>query len=94
MTITALAAAGSVRPQSMGATVAALEDLGHVRRAPDPSDGRQSIVSVTPTFETLLRDGRAARQDWLIGALQNTLTPAEQAQLAAAVDLLKRVIDA
>ncbi len=93
MTVTALAAAEGVRPQSMGATVAALEGLGHVHRAPDPADGRQSIVSLTPSFETLLGEGRAARQDWLIRALRTALTPAEQAQLAAALDLLKRVLD-
>lgn len=94
MTVTALAAGEGVRPQSMGATVAALEAAGHLMRAPDPADGRQSIVSLTPAFEAMLLEGRAARQDWLIRAMQTALTPAEQAQLAAAVDLLKRMAEA
>lgn len=93
MTVTALAAGEGVRSQSMGATVTALEAAGHVTRAPDPGDGRQSIVSLTPAFEIMLLEGRAARQDWLIRAMQTALTPAEQAQLAAAVDLLKRMAE-
>ena len=94
MTVTALAASERVRPQSMGATIAALESAGHVTREPDPSDGRQSIVSLTPAFDIMLREGRAARQDWLIRAFQSSLTPAEQARLADAVALLKRVAEA
>ena len=42
----------------------------------------------------MLREGRAARQDWLIRAFQSSLTPAEQARLADAVALLKRVAEA
>jgi DNA-binding MarR family transcriptional regulator len=93
MTVTALAASERVRPQSMGATVTALEAAGHVARRPDPDDGRQSIVSLTPACELMIKEGRAARQDWLIRAMQTALTPAEQAQLAVAVDLLKRMAE-
>jgi DNA-binding MarR family transcriptional regulator len=93
MTVTALAASERVRPQSMGATVTALEAAGHVARRPDPDDGRQSIVSLTLACELMIKEGRAARQDWLIRAMQTALTPAEQAQLAVAVDLLKRMAE-
>jgi DNA-binding MarR family transcriptional regulator len=94
MTVTALAVSEGVRSQSMGATVTALEAAGHVTRAPDPSDGRQSIVSLTPAFRIMLKEGRAARQDWLIRVLQTSLTPAEQAHLASAIEILKRVVEA
>ncbi len=36
-----------ISPQSMGATLAALEERGLVRRVPDPADGRRSILSLS-----------------------------------------------
>jgi hypothetical protein len=33
----------------------------------------------------------AARKDWLLGAIQEHLAPPEQAQLASALELLKRI---
>src|SRR5882672_9778771 len=47
-TVTTLARAEGVRPQSMGATVSVLEEAGLVSGAPDASDGRQTILSLTP----------------------------------------------
>src|ERR1700743_2475292 len=46
----ALARAEAMRPQSMGAIIAALETAGFVAGAPDPSDGRQTIISLTDHF--------------------------------------------
>src|ERR1700712_4930764 len=46
----ALARAEAMRPQSMGAIIAALEAAGYVAGAPDPSDRRQTIVSLTDDF--------------------------------------------
>ncbi len=40
----ALARVEAMRPQSMGAIIAALEAAGYVSGAPDPSDGRQTIL--------------------------------------------------
>jgi DNA-binding MarR family transcriptional regulator len=93
MTVTALARAEGVRPQSMGATVAALEAAGFVTGAPDPADGRQTILSLTDACRTWLQASRAAREDWLFRTLQARLSPAEQAELASAVELLKRLAD-
>lgn len=92
-TVTGLARAEGVRPQSMGATVAALEAIGLVGGAPDPDDGRQTIWSLTPACREWIRLGRAARTDWLFHAIQKQLTPAEQQQLADAIGLLKRIIE-
>jgi DNA-binding MarR family transcriptional regulator len=92
-TVTALARLEGVRSQSMGATVAVLEDAGLVKGSPDPEDGRQTILSLTPACRELFRTGRAARQDWLLRRLQTRLTPQEQAQLAAAMKLLSRLVD-
>ncbi|HEY0339399.1 MAG TPA: MarR family transcriptional regulator, partial [Steroidobacteraceae bacterium] len=46
-TVTSLARAEGMRPQSMGANIAALEAAGLVSGAPDPNDGRQTILSLT-----------------------------------------------
>ena len=92
-TVTTLARAEGVRPQSMGATVAALEAAGLVSGAPDPADGRQTILSLTPACEEWLKASRAAREDWLSRSIQARFSPKEQRELAAAVELLKRLAD-
>ena len=92
-TVTALAKAENVRSQSMGATVAALETAGLVAGAPHPTDGRQTVLSLTPDCRKWIDDGRAARQDWLLQTLQARLSPDEQRQLAAALPLLDRLFD-
>jgi DNA-binding MarR family transcriptional regulator len=89
----ALARAEAMRPQSMGAILAVLETAGYVKGAPDPSDGRQTIVSLTDHFRDWASAARAAREDWLHRALQARLTMQEQRQLAGAVELLKRLLD-
>jgi DNA-binding MarR family transcriptional regulator len=92
-TVTALARIEGVRSQSMGATVAVLEAAGLVKGSPDAKDGRQTILSLTPACRELIRTGLAARHDWLLRAIQTKLTPQEQAQLAAAMGLLNRIVD-
>jgi DNA-binding MarR family transcriptional regulator len=92
-TVTALAKMEGVRPQSMGATVAGLEALGFVKGSPDASDGRQTILSLTPACRDMIRTGRAARQDWLLRAIQSKLSAQEQAQLAFSLRLLSRIVD-
>lgn len=91
-TVTALARAEGMRPQSMGANVAALQAAGLVSGAADPNDGRQTILSLTPACRDMIRAGRAARHDWLFRTIDARLTPAEQQQLAIAIDLLKRLV--
>lgn len=92
-TVSALARAESVRPQSMRITVAALESMQAVCGQPDPNDGRQTLIELTPSFRHYLLTSRAAKEDWLQRALQEQLSPQEQEQLAAAVKLLERLAD-
>lgn len=93
-TVTTLARAGGMRPQSMGATVAALQAAGHVSGTPDPEDGRQTLLSISAASRRWLREGRAARQDWLLRAIQAELSPQEQVLLGQALGLLQRLVDA
>jgi len=92
-TVSGLARTVGVRPQSMGATVAALEATGLVAGTPDPNDGRQTIWSLTPACREWIRVGRAAREDWLFHTIQKKLSTSEQAQLADALTLLKRLTE-
>ena len=92
-TVTALARAEGVRPQSMGATVAALHEAGLVCGTPHPADGRQTVLSLSATAVEWIRASRAAREDWLAQAIRTHLTPAEQEELVKAAALLKRIID-
>ncbi|MEM5294578.1 MarR family transcriptional regulator [Burkholderia sp. JPY481] len=92
-TVTALARAHGMRPQSMGETLAALKAAGLVNGAPDPNDGRQTVLSLTPSFRKKVKASRAAREDWLCRTIQTRFTQAEQQQLATGVDLLKRLVD-
>jgi DNA-binding MarR family transcriptional regulator len=92
-TVSALARAESVRPQSMRVTVAGLEAMGATGGEPDPSDGRQTLIVLTPAFRKTVRARRAAKEDWLFRALQAQLSPREHDTLAAAVKLLQRLAD-
>ena len=92
-TVTTLARAEGMRPQSMGATVSTLEQAGLVTGSPDPADGRQTILSITPRCRELIRATRAAKEDWLFHAIQAKLAPQEQDELARALALLNRVAD-
>jgi DNA-binding MarR family transcriptional regulator len=86
-----LARAEQISPQSMGATLGALESRGLVARAPDPEDGRRMILSVTKSGLGLLRDRRNRRTAELERALSTAFTATELEQLAAAAPLLERL---
>ncbi|RKF38273.1 MarR family winged helix-turn-helix transcriptional regulator [Paraburkholderia fungorum] len=92
-TVSALARAEGVKPQSMRITVAGLEASGVVKGEADPGDGRKTLIGLTPTFRRALQANRAAKEDWLVRALQAQLSAQEQAELGAAVELLKRLAD-
>jgi len=92
-TVSTLARAESVRPQSMRVTVAGLEKMGLVRGEQDPADGRKTFLSLTAACRETLRSSRAAREDWLVRALQAQLAPHEREQLAAVIELFNRLAD-
>jgi DNA-binding MarR family transcriptional regulator len=86
-----LARAESVKPQSMGATVAALEEIGLVERQPDPGDGRRVLLSVTEVGVDLRRKASAAKHAWLAARLAE-LSDEERQTLFAAGRILGRVV--
>jgi DNA-binding MarR family transcriptional regulator len=91
--VSSLARSEGMRPQSMSAIIASLLEAGLVSASPDPNDRRQTLMSLSRKCQKLLRDGRAARQDWLATTIQKKLSAQEQERLASAVDLLSRLIE-
>jgi len=92
-TVTALAQAEGIRPQSMGATVAFLEAAGLVAGSPHPTDGRQTVFSLTPACRERIGANRAARQDWIVRTIRNRLSASEEAELARGIELLRRLVE-
>jgi DNA-binding MarR family transcriptional regulator len=92
VTVSSLARAEGMRPQSMSAVVTSLQEADLVGGAPDPSDGRQTLMSLTPKCRKRLQEGRAARQDWLTVTISQKLSSHEQEKLQAALELLTRLV--
>ncbi|GAB2463774.1 MarR family winged helix-turn-helix transcriptional regulator [Xylanimonas ulmi] len=90
-TASALATLEHVRPQSMAATVAALEERGLVTRAADPDDGRRQLLRLTPAGREAFDGDVAARAEWLAETLRANLDQAELRTLAEAFALLERI---
>jgi DNA-binding MarR family transcriptional regulator len=92
-TASSLARSEGMRPQSMGPIIAALEGAALIRGSPHPTDGRQTILSLTDACRRWVDEGRAARQDWLSRTIEARFSAEERQQLAAAVALLRRLVD-
>ncbi|QHJ00871.1 MarR family transcriptional regulator [Xylophilus rhododendri] len=92
-TVSALAKAEGMRPQSMSETVAGLKAAGVLAGSVDPQDGRQTLIALTPAWLKAVQDNRAARADWLYRAIGQKMDEAEQACLQQAVALLKRLLE-
>jgi DNA-binding MarR family transcriptional regulator len=90
MTTADLARAESVKPQSMGATLAELEREGLIERRPHSTDRRQVLFALTDAGVEARRKRSAAKQTWLLAAMA-TLDPGEQQTLMSAAALIKRL---
>jgi DNA-binding MarR family transcriptional regulator len=88
-----LAAAERVRPQSMAQTVGDLEAEGLVERNPDPTDRRRALVHLTAAGKQRIEGDRAVREGWLVKALAE-LPEDERETVVAAVEILRRLADA
>ena len=93
-TVSSLARAEGMRPQSMSEIVAPLQKAGFISGAPDPTDRRQTLMSLTPKCRTWIKNGRAASHDWLTETIAKQLTLPEQQKLRDAIELLRRVVEA
>jgi DNA-binding MarR family transcriptional regulator len=87
----ALAKVEQISPQSMGATLAALEAAGLAQRQADPADGRRVVISITDAGTAALRSQRTARTQQLARALSAGFTSQELRQLMTAAPLIERL---
>lgn len=83
-----LARAESMKPQSMGTTVATLEELGLVQRMPHPTDGRQVLITLSAGGAVAQS---SAMQTWLMQAIKQ-LDKQEQETLFSASAIIKRLV--
>ena len=87
-----LARAEAVKPQSMGAIIAALAAMGLVERLPHPTDGRQINIRLTAQGEATRQRLKDAKHAWLARAVSG-LDPRDQETLFAAGEILKRLAE-
>ena len=86
-----LARAEGMRPQSMGAVVAALEELSLIERSAHPTDGRQMILSITAKGSAVRASARSAKHTWLMQEIAQ-LDKQEQETLFAAGEIIQRMV--
>lgn len=91
-TIADLARLDKITHQSVAVSVNALAGRGLVRRVADDHDMRRKLLIITADGEKLLAERRSAGQENLAAAIASRLTEAEQAQLDAALPLLRRLL--
>ena len=82
-----------ISPQSMGVTVAALEDRRLIERDRDPEDGRRIVLSITEAGRQLIHDKRGARTGQIAAALGDGFSDGELTQLMAVIPLLERLAE-
>ncbi len=92
VSVSDLASAERVRPQSMAQTVSELESQGLVERRPDPDDGRRALVELTPAGRETLADDRRRRVGWLVSAIEE-LPPEDQKTLERATEIIGRLAE-
>jgi DNA-binding MarR family transcriptional regulator len=87
-----LARAESMKPQSMGATVAGLEEGGLVERKPHSTDGRQLLIHLTAKGRALRLSNRDAKRTWIAQAIAQ-LDDSDRETLFKAGDIIKRLAE-
>lgn len=87
-----LARAEGVKPQSMGATIAALEERGLVERKPHPTDGRQVNIELTAQGVAVRKSAKDAKRTWLVKTIAQ-LNEQDRETLFKAGEIIKRIAE-
>ena len=90
-TLSALASADGITPQSMARTVGELVEDGLLRRDPDPNDGRQILLSLTDKADQMLQDFQSQQDGWLAVVMDARLSAEEREILRVTARLLDRL---
>jgi DNA-binding MarR family transcriptional regulator len=87
-----LARAEGMKPQSMGTTIAALEEIGMVERKRHPTDGRQVNIQLTAKGTAVRNSVKDAKRTWLARAIAQ-LDDQERETLFRAGEIIKRLAE-
>jgi len=87
-----LARAEGMKPQSMGATIASLEEMALVERKPHPTDGRQLNIQLTSQGRALRKNIGEAKHAWLTKLIAG-LDKDEQETLFKAGEIIRRLVE-
>ncbi len=87
-----LARAEGMKPQSMGTTIAALEEMGMVERKPHPTDGRQVNIELTAKGAGVRKSAKDAKRTWLAQAIAG-LNEQDRETLFEAGEIIKRLAE-
>ncbi len=87
-----LARSERMKPQSMGAVVARLADLGLVERTPHPTDGRQVNLALSAKGAAVRKTTLDAKRTWLAQAIAQ-LDRRERETLFEAGEIIKRMVE-
>ena len=87
-----VAAREGVKPPSATRMLAGLESLGLITRGPDPADGRQVTLAVTPAGSARVDEDLEARDAWLAQRL-GELGEGDRQLLERAVAVLKQLAE-
>lgn len=87
-----LARAESMKPQSMGTTIAALEEMGLVERKPHPTDGRQVNIRLTAKGVAVRNRAKDAKRTWLAEAI-GRLDEREREALFQSGAVIQRLVE-
>jgi DNA-binding MarR family transcriptional regulator len=87
-----LARAEGMKPQSMGTTLAALEEMGLIERKPHPTDGRQMNIELTAKGAAVRKSVGDAKRTWLARAIAQ-LDKQDRETLFAAGRIVRRLVE-
>jgi DNA-binding MarR family transcriptional regulator len=87
-----LARVESMKPQSMGTTIAGLEERGLVERNPHPTDGRQVNIELTAKGTAVRTSAGDTKRTWLAQAIAQ-LEEEERETLFAAGEIIRRLAE-
>jgi DNA-binding MarR family transcriptional regulator len=93
LTPSELAACERVQRPTVARLLARLEQDGLITRAPDPNDGRSSLISLSPEGRALLDHVRSAKDAYIAQRMEG-LSAEERATLDRAADILERMLEA
>jgi DNA-binding MarR family transcriptional regulator len=88
----AIAEVERIAAPSVTRTITSLEGMRLVVRRAHPTDGRQSVVRITPAGRRVIQKNRELRSAWLSTALRSASVD-DRALLHNALTLLQRIYD-